>query len=53
MVEKLIQLVDTYSYDWVEAAAKVTAKLAVQNPARNVFYVEGILKNWSDQGHME
>ena len=48
VVEKFIQLVDTYGYDWVEGAVKITAKLAVQNPARNVFYVEGILKNWSE-----
>ena len=53
VVEKFIQLVDTYSYEWVEGAAKITAKLAVHNPSRNVYYVEGILKNWSDQGHMD
>lgn len=53
VVEKFIQLIDTYSYDWAESAAKITAKLAVHNPARNVFYAEGILKNWSEQGRME
>lgn len=53
VVEKFIQLVDAYGYDWVEGAAKITAKLAVQNHARNVFYVEGILKNWTEQGHMK
>ena len=42
-VEKFIQLVDTYTYDWTESAVRITAKLAVQNPGRNVFYVEGIL----------
>jgi len=48
VVEKFIQLVDTYSYEYVEGAAKITAKLAVHNPSRNVYYVEGILKNWSE-----
>jgi hypothetical protein len=52
-VEKFIQLVDTYGYAWVESAAKLTAKLAVQNPARNVYYLEEILKNWTEQGRME
>jgi len=53
VAEKFIQLIDAYSYNWTESAAKITAKLSGQNPARNVFYVEGILKRWSEQGYMD
>ena len=52
-VGKLIQLIDTYSYNWVESAVKITARLSGQNPAKNVFYAEGILKRWSEQGYMD
>jgi len=52
-VEKLIQLIDAYTYNWVESAVKITAKLSGQNPAKNVFYAEGILKRWSEQGYMD
>ena len=48
---KFIELINAYGYNWTESAAKITAKLSGQNPARNVFYTEGILKRWSDQGH--
>lgn len=44
-------LEQAYGYNWTESAAKITAKLSGQNPARNVFYVEGILKRWSDRGY--
>ena len=50
---KFIELINTYSYNWTESAAKITAKLSGQNPARNVYYTEGILKRWSEQGHMD
>jgi hypothetical protein len=53
VVEKFIGLINTYDYNWVEQANKITAKLAGENPARNVYYTQGILKRWSEQGHMD
>lgn len=51
VVEKLIELINTYGYNWTESANKITAKLAVENPARNVYYTEEILQHWLEQGY--
>ena len=53
VVEKFVVLLKAFGYDWTEAANKITAELSGQNPARNVYYTEGILKRWSEQGHMD
>jgi len=53
VIERLIELINTYGYDWTEAANKITAKLSGENPARNVYYTQGILQRWSEQGHMD
>ncbi|MDP2943907.1 MAG: phospholipase D-like domain-containing protein [Candidatus Omnitrophota bacterium] len=53
VVEKFVVLIKAFGYDWTEAANKITAKLSGENPARNVYYSEGILKRWSEQGHMD
>lgn len=53
VVEKFVVLIKAFGYDWTEAANKITAKLSGENPARNVYYTQGILKRWSEQGHMD
>lgn len=49
--EELIRLITLYGYDWIRKATQLTARLAVVNPARYVWYVEGILERWSKQGY--
>jgi hypothetical protein len=49
--EELIRLITIYGYDWTRKATQLTARLAVENPARYVWYVEGILERWSKQGY--